>query len=581
MSDQSHDLADYLSALKRRRSSILWTVGIVFLIGALVAGLLPATYQSTATILIKEQDIPPELIQSTVTSYAAQRIQAISQRVMARSKLSEIIDKYNLYAADRERLTSEEIIEEMRDNISMDMIDADVVDPRTGRPTAATIAFQVSFTGEQPNQVQNVTNELMSLYLKENLRERSEKATETFAFLDQEAERLSNNIRKLEKELAAFKEKHGRSLPELADLNRQIMDRTEREMSDIDAQIRALEERRILLQGQLAQLKPFGASVDLDPATRLQALRTQYFGLLARYSADHPDVIRAKREMRGLEEELGVVDSSSAQLKRIEELRGELATLRKKYSDQHPDVVKLTRQIESLETSASAPATNTKKLAAAAGQNPDNPAYIQAQSQLDAAGAELRALRAKKENLRAKLVDYEQRLMETPQVEAEYRALARQFDSETAKYQEISAKKMSAKIAQELEKDSKGERFEIVEPPILPEEPVSPNRPAILFLSLILALGAGIGFAAVAESLDESVHGSKSVASILGAAPLAMVPYLETERESSRRKRRVVTRAAVAVGAVVLVVVALHMFWTPLDVLWYKALRKADVVINT
>ncbi len=120
------------------------------MIGALAAWLWPATYKSSATILIKEQDIPPDLVRSTVTSFASQRIQAISQKVMARPNLLEIIDKYDLYADERKRLTTEEIIEEMRDNIGLDLIDADVVDPRTGRPTAATIAFQLSFTGEQP-----------------------------------------------------------------------------------------------------------------------------------------------------------------------------------------------------------------------------------------------------------------------------------------------------------------------------------------------------------------------------------------------------------------------------------------------
>jgi uncharacterized protein involved in exopolysaccharide biosynthesis len=580
MQEQGLDFSDYIAAFKRRRLSITAIAVTVFLIGALAAWLWPATYKSSATILIKEQDIPPELVQSTVTSYASQRIQAISQRVMARSKLQEIINKYDLYADNRERLTSEEIIEEMRANISLDMIDAEVVDPRTGRPTAATIAFQLSFSGEYPDQVQKVANELMSLYLQENLRERSEKASETFAFLDTEAERLSDNIAKLEEKLAEFKKRHPNSLPQLAELNRQSMERTEREMTDIDTQLRSLEERRILLQGQLAQLKPYGADVSVDPSTRLQALRTQYFGLVARYSEDHPDVIRTKREIEGLEQETGAVDSSAEQLKQIDALRGELATLEEKYSDEHPDVLKLKRQIESLEASADSSARRAT-LASTAADNPDNPAYIQLRSQLEAADAEVRSLRTKKEDLRKKRDDYEQRLIETPQIEAEYRILARELDNETKKYQEITAKKMSARIAQELEKDSKGERFEIVEPPIRPEEPVSPNRPAILFLSLVLALGSGVGFAALAESLDDSVRGSKSVAMALGAAPLAAIPYLENDRETSRRKRRLATRAVAAVGAVVLLIAALHVFWTPLDVLWYKALRKADVVINT
>jgi succinoglycan biosynthesis transport protein ExoP len=580
MQEQQFDFSDYIAAFKRRRLSIIVIALSVFSIGALAALLWPATYKSSATILIKEQDIPPELVQSTITSYASQRIQTISQRVMARPKLFEIINKYELYADERERLTSEEIIEEMRENISLNMIDADVVDPRTGRPTAATIAFKLSFTGENPEQVQKVANELMSLYLQENLKERSEKASETFAFLDEESDRLSKKIAALETKLAAFKKAHSNALPELAELNRQVLDRTEREMSDIDTQLRSLEERKILLQGQLAQLKPYGADAALDPATRLQALRTQYFGLVARYSEDHPDVLAVKREIAGLEQETGVVDSSAEQLKQIDALRGELAALEKKYSDQHPDVIKLKRQIESLQSSAQS--SNRKSaLASAAADNPDNPAYVQLKSQLEAANAEVRSLRTKKQDLSKKLDEYEQRLIETTQVEAEYRILARGLESEIKKHQEITGKKMAAQIAQELEKDSKGERFEIVEPPIFPEEPVSPNRPAILFLSLVLALGSGVGFAAVAESLDDSVRGSKSVAMALGAAPLAAIPYLENEREVSRRKRHLVTRAVAAVGAVVLLIAALHVFWTPLDVLWYKALRKADVVINT
>jgi len=580
MQEQQFDFSDYIAAFKRRRLSIISIALTVFSIGALAAVLWPATYKSSATILIKEQDIPPELVQSTITSYASQRIQTISQRVMARPKLFEIINKYELYADERKRLTSEEIIEEMRENISLNMIDADVVDPRTGRPTAATIAFHLSFTGEDPEQVQKVANELMSLYLQENLKERSEKASETFAFLDEESDRLSKKIAALETKLAAFKKAHSNALPELAELNRQVLDRTEREMSDIDTQLRSLEERKILLQGQLAQLKPYGADAALDPATRLQALRTQYFGLVARYSEDHPDVLAVKREIAGLEQETGVVDSSAEQLKQIDALRGELAALEKKYSDQHPDVIKLKRQIESLQSSAQS--SNRKSaLASAAADNPDNPAYVQLKSQLEAANAEVRSLRTKKQDLSKKLDEYEQRLIETTQVEAEYRILARGLESEIKKHQEITGKKMAAQIAQELEKDSKGERFEIVEPPIFPEEPVSPNRPAILFLSLVLALGSGIGFAAAAESLDDSVHGAKSVAMDLGAAPLAIIPYLENDAETSKRKRRLATRAVAAVGAVILVIAALHVFWTPLDVLWYKALRKADVVINT
>ena len=204
----------------------------------------------------------------------------------------------------------------------------------------------------------------------------------------------------------------------------------------------------------------------------------------------------------GKDAETGVVDSSAEQLKQIEALRGELATLRKKYADQHPDVIKLERQIKALESSVSS-APKTSSLASAAADNPDNPAYIQLAAQIEAADTEIRSLKMKKQRLEGKLADYEQRLVQAPQVEREYRTLARDLQNAINEYQNVRAKQMSAQIAQQLEQESKGERFVIVEPPILPEEPVSPNRPAILFLSFVLALGCGIGYAAVAESLDD------------------------------------------------------------------------------
>lgn len=585
MEEQTLDISDYLSALNRRKVSIIIIASVVFLLGSAVAMLLPATYKSTATILIKGQDIPSELVRSTVTSFAAQRIQVISQKVMARSNLLEIIDKYNLFADERKQLTTEAIIEEMRENISLDVIDAAVVDPRTGRPTAATIAFGLSFTGENPSQVQQVANELMSLYLQENLKERSEQASETYQFLSNESDRLVAEIAELEAQLAVFKEKHVHSLPELQTLNMNLIDRAEREIDNIGSKISSQEQTKVYLQSQLAQLKPFGADSSLDPKTRLQALRTQHLALLARYSPDHPDVIRTQREIEGLELEVGEVDSSAEQMKQIDAIRSELATLRKKYSDEHPDVVRLQRSLDAMETSPPASDTGTRKgqgsLASAAADNPDNPVYIQIQTQIEAANTEIRSLENKRADLEVKLSEYEQRLVETPQVEREYSELKRRLNYTTTEYQSIHAKLVAAEIAQELEKDSKGERFEIIEPPVRPEKPVSPNRPALVIVSLVLGLGLAIGYAIVAETMDDSIRSGKVIATTVGAAPLAVIPYIANDSEIKKRKNRTIGQITATAAALILLVFMAHYFWKPLDVLWYKTLRKADVAINT
>ena len=575
--EPTKDLKDYLDAFRRRKKQIITISATIFLIGLIVAFVWPPTYKSTATILIEEQEVPPDLVQSTVTSYATQRIQTISQRVMTRANLMNIIEKYGLYEDERKRETTEEILERMREDIELEMISAEVIDPRTGRPMPATIAFSLSYSGEDPEKVQKVANELVNLYLSENLKERSNKATETYAFLSEEANRLKAHIDEIERQMAEFKEKNVNRLPELVSLNTQLMDRTERELQDVDNQIRQLEDRRYYLEGQLNQLDPYGQDPNLSPQTRLKALRTEYLNLLARYSPSHPDVVRLKREIEGLEKETGARPDPELIREELKKAQTERAQLLKKYSSQHPDVVKMDKTIATLRTELG-------KAEKAAGETksslpkPDNPAYVTLMAQLDATLGEIASLKKKKAQLKAKLAEYEKRLTETPQVERQYTALKREWENAVAKYQELKAKEMQARVAQQLETERKGERFSLIDQPALPEEPIKPNRPAIVVLSLILAIASGLGYAAVAESLDTSIRGTKGVLAAVNTMPLAVIPYLESELEKRRRKvsrwRTATVMVTVAVAAVLLV----HFFVTPLDVLWFRALRKVSIL---
>ena len=570
--EQSKDLKDYLDAFKRRRWAIMGIALLIFTIGLITALALPPTYRSAATILIEEQQIPAELVQSTVTSYAAQRIQTISQRVMTRQNLTEIMDRFDLYTDDRKRYTTEEILATMRSDIKLDMISAEVVDPRTGRPTAATIAFSLGFHGENPQQVQRVANELTTLYLQENIRSRTLRADETYTFLSEEAGRLTVQIARLEDLLADFKARNAANLPELQPLLRQQADRTELELSDIANQIRSQEERRFYLQAQLSQLEPHGSDIAMSPSARLKALRTQYIGLVARYSPAHPDVRRLKREIAGLEQETGLVNSSTALLEQLDGLRMELAATRERYSEEHPDVLRLSRAITGVEEAIANADSNPGN---APQRAPDNPAYVNLQAQLDAVDNQIRSLGNKRVSVEARRIELEDRLAAVPLVEAEYRTLNRDLLNATTKYQEMSAKLMQAQVGRQLEAESRGERFTLIEPAALPEEPIKPNRPAIIFLSLVLALGAGLGYAAVAESLDNSVRGVKGVLNAVQAAPLAVIPYLANDREVQRGKRKILLILALIAGAVAGVLLLFHLFVSPLDVLWFRILRRA------
>ena len=140
---------DYIKILKRRKWSLMLPALIVFAIAVGVALALPSIYMSTSTILIEEQDIPADFVMATVTSYVEQRLQSINQRIMSFTKLSEIIQRLNLYPELRDKLTAEEIVEKMKEDTVLEPVSTEVVDRRTGRPTAATIAFTLSYQGEK------------------------------------------------------------------------------------------------------------------------------------------------------------------------------------------------------------------------------------------------------------------------------------------------------------------------------------------------------------------------------------------------------------------------------------------------
>jgi succinoglycan biosynthesis transport protein ExoP len=176
MDQDDKTLGDVISIVKRRKSYLIWPAVGVFLLSVIIAFAWPPTYRSTSTILIEEQEIPREYVMTTVSSYAEQRLQTINQRIMSSTRLTEIINRFNLYADLKNRWPMEEIIDKMRKkDVKFELINAEVMDRRTGRPTAATIAFTLAYEGRNPAVVQQVANVLASLYLEENLRVREQK----------------------------------------------------------------------------------------------------------------------------------------------------------------------------------------------------------------------------------------------------------------------------------------------------------------------------------------------------------------------------------------------------------------------
>ncbi|MCU0762425.1 MAG: hypothetical protein MUF76_05450 [Hydrogenophaga sp.] len=521
--DYQLNLQDYLSIARRWAVVMILTFGAVLAASVVLALIVPRVYESTATILVEGPQISAEVVQSTVTGAAAERIQAIQQRIMTRDGLLEIAQKHGLFMPSGSADFKEsDVVNKMRGSIRIDQMTTTTND--WSRP-ATTIAFNLSFQYGDPLKALEVTQELTDLFLSANTQERVERATRTNEFLSQEADKLNKQLETLEREIAAYKLRNASSLPENQTLSVSNMQRLESELRDAERQQRVAQDELRSLEVDLAAAR---AGVSLPGAAATQA------------------------------------PSSTEQ--ELERARAELARIRGIYTDNHPDIRTQTLRVESLERALAAEATNaTPARAAAAAQAQLTVSRLEAR--VATARAQAETYGAQQRQLRRDISQIEAQLLRAPQVERGLAALQRDYQSAQSKYEEIRAKQMTAQVAENLEGGQQGERFSILERPLLPEYPIKPNRKKMVALGFFVAMAAAGGMAFLLETLFARVRGAGALTAITGRRPLVVVPYIDTPSET-RHMQTLRQRAIwIASGLGVLVLALVHTTITPLHTL--------------
>jgi uncharacterized protein involved in exopolysaccharide biosynthesis len=265
--------------------------------------------------------------------------------------------------------------------------------------------------------------------------------------------------------------------------------------------------------------------------------------------------------------------------RKLEDAKAALAEAVGRYSPEHPDRIRLQREVDTLQAQAAASAAAQPAGSSPAGgktpaKDADNPAYVQIQAQLSATNNDLAALDDQMAKLRTRSEDYQRNVSLAPQVEQQYRELARDYDNTRLKYQEIRSKQSEAKTAQNLESDRKGERFTLIDPPLPPEEPVSPNRKLILAAGLILSVGLAAAVLWLLEKVDVSVRGRLDLHKLTGVPPLVLVPHIATDAELRTNKRRMRLAVGGVMASLCVAVALAHFFYQPLDVMWFTFARR-------
>ena len=514
-------LHDYIDII-RRRALLMATVFVsVVLVASALAILIPPVYESSGTILIESQQISSKIIASSVTGYASERIEVIKQRVMTRENLLRIMKKYNLFSKKNDSRVTSELINNLRKRIKINMLSTSLGGRRRG---SATIAFSISFQDRHAELAYRVTSELVTLFLDENIKTRVERATETTKFLSQEAKRLKTDLEKMESLVAAYKQENANSLPENLGLKSSILQRTEIALANLDRDYKGIENELKRLELEHSAAKS-GKDVIETPVYRLKQLKAEYRQASVNYKDTHPTIRALKRKIEMFE-------------------KGEVS-----------------------EDDIATPATETGLLI-------NSELVLKLETLITTAKERLHSIDSQRKPMRKKIARYEKQILNTPQVELGLKSLLRDHSNARKKYEEIQAKELTAQVAENLEGENKSERFSLIDPPLLADKPIKPNRTKIFILGLFLALAGAGGIAFLLEILNQRIRGKGALTAALGMTPLIEIPYITTSDEHLKRKD-IIKKSII--GLLIFVVVSLvimHFAYMELDLLFYKILAR-------
>jgi len=529
-------LQDYFALLRRRRSNLFMVLAAISVLTVFGTLFIDDQYRSTATIAIERPEIPENMIRTTVTFYDTDlRIDRNRDKVLARPNIEAWIKEYNLYESLVLEDSLNAAVAEFRDDV--EILTIQVREDLATKNQGDTIAFDLSFYGESPEKAVQVAARLASQFLEENRKSRNQSVEETVAFFQRDADRLAVRIADAETKLAEFKERNAGALPESSNINAQMLDRTERELDEIEREIRDLREQRKILETDLSRVSPNApiftttGEVILAGPDRLKLLQQELIRLSAKYGPQHPDVITAQREIALISGGNAANEAASVR-EELQIAQREYAAAQQRYTADHPDVRILATRVKNLEAKLTGldTAAQTESLSA-----PDNPEYINILVQIDATDADLSALRVRVQSSRQRISRYEGLLLDSPQVEREFLALQREYDQAIREAGEVRIKQTGAQQARDLELSEKGERYVLQRSPSEPLSAAFPNRIAIIILGNIFAIACAFGAVVISEALDPTVRGVRDLKIITGMPPIGVIPILETQAERRRR----------------------------------------------
>jgi len=493
---------DYLAMVRRRLKIILIPALLAPIAGLLVSYAFPPRYNSQALVLVEAQKVPGAYVQPVITADFMQRLTTMQQQIMAGNRLRPMIERLGLAKPGEEQA----LIQEIRANMTVAPI-PDVTSTsssssagstkknKAAKPTANTPpvpGFVVNYISSSPRRAQEICNELTAMLVQENLVTRSQTAQGTTDFLGRQVAEAKQALDDQDSKLADFKRKYMGQLPGDAENNLRILMTMNTRLDATTQTLNRAQQDKAYTESLLAQqLAAWKNSQSANnPQTleqQLSVLQAQLLQLQARYTDDHPDVIKAKADIAEVKKKLAEINSATASPADATE---------KASASEPPEIRQLRMQVHQYEMLIAQSASDQKKL--------------QNDIQL-----------------------YQSRTAMSPTIEEQYKILTRDYDNAQTTYRDLLAKKSSSELAANMESQQQGEQLRVLNPAALPSEPSFPNRLYFAGGGLGAGLVLGIAIAVWLEIRDRSIRTEKDAAAAMDLPLLVSVPWVAEEEEEA------------------------------------------------
>ena len=453
------------------------TLGAIGLAASLV---LPKKYTSSTLVLVEQPTVPKDLIKPVITDDLNQRMASMKAQILSRSRLETIINKFNLYPMERQTTHMEDLVEKLKGAVHVELIE-----PLAGSADREPPGFNVSVTFDNPQLAQQICQEITSMFMEQNATVRVAQSNKTTQFLTEQLNEAKAKLDEQDKRLAQFKAEHLVSMPE-------------REQTNL-----------ALLGGMNAQL-----DATTQALTRAQQDKSLNETLLTNQEANW------KATQAGQQ-------NSETQDQEMTALQQQLSALLAKYTPEHPDVIKVKAQIEELNRKmAEAPAPKPAPSAAQTTLR-EPPALQQLRSRIKQDEFTIADMAKRQVQIQDQIRALQGSLQASPVVEQQLKELTRSYQTASDIYNDLLKKRENSAMATDLEHEQQGENFRVLDSPSLPSTPSFPKKIVFVGGSLGAGLALSIGILYLLAVSDKAMYSERDVELCMKLPVLTTVPSFD------------------------------------------------------